>query len=107
MLTLLSLSAAVCREVHTTRNNLRLVDCSVAACNTRAQGAQEGLSKVHLGLGGQCSGPRGRHCNHAPLLDRVLVRAQAPGCGVEVPNPPMSPETWTEEDRQPSLAVSD
>ncbi|XP_040841490.1 inhibitor of nuclear factor kappa-B kinase subunit epsilon isoform X3 [Ochotona curzoniae] len=34
------------REVHTTRNNLRLVDCSVAACNTRAQGAQEGLSKM-------------------------------------------------------------
>ncbi|XP_008571297.1 PREDICTED: inhibitor of nuclear factor kappa-B kinase subunit epsilon isoform X3 [Galeopterus variegatus] len=34
------------REVHETRNHLRLVGCSVAACNTEAQGAQEGLSKI-------------------------------------------------------------
>lgn len=29
-----------------TRSHLRLVGCSVAACNTEAQGAQESLSKV-------------------------------------------------------------
>lgn len=34
------------REVHKTRNHLRLVGCSVAACNTEAQGAQESLSKI-------------------------------------------------------------
>ncbi|XP_057584836.1 inhibitor of nuclear factor kappa-B kinase subunit epsilon isoform X2 [Hippopotamus amphibius kiboko] len=33
------------RLVHETRNHLRLVGCSVAACNTEAQGAQEGLCK--------------------------------------------------------------
>lgn len=32
--------------VHETRNHLRLVGCSVAACNTEAQGAQESLSKI-------------------------------------------------------------
>lgn len=41
------------RLVHQARNHLRLVGCSVAACNTEAQGVQEGLSKVrflgHLG----------------------------------------------------------
>ncbi|XP_006887991.1 PREDICTED: inhibitor of nuclear factor kappa-B kinase subunit epsilon [Elephantulus edwardii] len=36
------------RMVHETRNHLRLVGCSVAACNTEAQGAQENLSK-HAG----------------------------------------------------------
>ncbi|XP_070122675.1 inhibitor of nuclear factor kappa-B kinase subunit epsilon isoform X6 [Equus caballus] len=34
------------RVVHETRNHLRLVGCSVAACNTEAQGAQESLSKL-------------------------------------------------------------
>ncbi|XP_077013722.1 inhibitor of nuclear factor kappa-B kinase subunit epsilon [Tamandua tetradactyla] len=34
------------RMVHDTRNHLRLVGCSVAACNTEAQGAQESLSKI-------------------------------------------------------------
>ncbi|XP_057387623.1 inhibitor of nuclear factor kappa-B kinase subunit epsilon isoform X5 [Balaenoptera acutorostrata] len=34
------------RVVHETRNHLRLVGCSVAACNTEAQGAQESLSKI-------------------------------------------------------------
>ncbi|XP_012872981.1 PREDICTED: inhibitor of nuclear factor kappa-B kinase subunit epsilon isoform X2 [Dipodomys ordii] len=34
------------REVHKTRNHLRLLGCSVAACNTEAQGAQENLSKI-------------------------------------------------------------
>ncbi|XP_046536803.1 inhibitor of nuclear factor kappa-B kinase subunit epsilon isoform X5 [Equus quagga] len=34
------------RVVHKTRNHLRLVGCSVAACNTEAQGAQESLSKL-------------------------------------------------------------
>ncbi|XP_037680797.1 inhibitor of nuclear factor kappa-B kinase subunit epsilon isoform X2 [Choloepus didactylus] len=34
------------RMVHETRNHLRLVGCSVAACNTEAQGAQESLSKI-------------------------------------------------------------
>lgn len=47
------LSSALLRLVHQARNHLRLVGCSVAACNTEAQGVQEGLSKVrflgHLG----------------------------------------------------------
>ncbi|XP_048213297.1 inhibitor of nuclear factor kappa-B kinase subunit epsilon isoform X2 [Perognathus longimembris pacificus] len=34
------------REVHKTRNYLRRLGCSVAACNTEAQGAQENLSKI-------------------------------------------------------------
>ncbi|XP_055975020.1 inhibitor of nuclear factor kappa-B kinase subunit epsilon isoform X1 [Sorex fumeus] len=34
------------REVHETRTHLRLIGCSVAACNTEAQGAQESLSKI-------------------------------------------------------------
>ncbi|XP_060034743.1 inhibitor of nuclear factor kappa-B kinase subunit epsilon isoform X2 [Erinaceus europaeus] len=34
------------RTVHETRNHLRLVGCSVAACNTEAQAAQESLSKT-------------------------------------------------------------
>ncbi|XP_012494269.1 PREDICTED: inhibitor of nuclear factor kappa-B kinase subunit epsilon-like isoform X2 [Propithecus coquereli] len=34
------------RVVHETRNHLRLVGCSVAACNTEAQGAQESLGKL-------------------------------------------------------------
>ncbi|XP_039083414.1 inhibitor of nuclear factor kappa-B kinase subunit epsilon isoform X4 [Hyaena hyaena] len=34
------------REVHDTRNHLRMVSCSVAAFNTEAQGAQESLSKI-------------------------------------------------------------
>ncbi|XP_029791478.1 inhibitor of nuclear factor kappa-B kinase subunit epsilon isoform X5 [Suricata suricatta] len=34
------------REVHETRNHLRMVSCSVAAFNTEAQGAQEGLGKL-------------------------------------------------------------
>ncbi|XP_049714086.1 inhibitor of nuclear factor kappa-B kinase subunit epsilon isoform X2 [Elephas maximus indicus] len=34
------------RMVQETRNHLRLVGCSVAACNTEAQGAQESLSKI-------------------------------------------------------------
>ncbi|KAM5237804.1 inhibitor of nuclear factor kappa-B kinase subunit epsilon [Ctenodactylus gundi] len=34
------------REVHTTRDHLRLVSWSVAACNTEAQGIQESLSKI-------------------------------------------------------------
>uniref|UniRef100_A0A8C9DI10 Inhibitor of nuclear factor kappa-B kinase subunit epsilon n=1 Tax=Prolemur simus TaxID=1328070 RepID=A0A8C9DI10_PROSS len=34
------------RVVHETRNHLRLVGCSVAACNTEAQAAQESLGKV-------------------------------------------------------------
>ncbi|XP_020139971.2 inhibitor of nuclear factor kappa-B kinase subunit epsilon isoform X2 [Microcebus murinus] len=34
------------RVVHDTRNHLRLVGCSVAACNTEAQGAQESLGKI-------------------------------------------------------------
>lgn len=34
------------RLVHKARNHLRLVGCSVAACNTEAQGVQEGLSKI-------------------------------------------------------------
>ncbi|XP_069401367.1 inhibitor of nuclear factor kappa-B kinase subunit epsilon isoform X4 [Ovis canadensis] len=32
--------------LHETRSRLRLVGCSVAACNTEAQGAQESLSKI-------------------------------------------------------------
>ncbi|XP_043340699.1 inhibitor of nuclear factor kappa-B kinase subunit epsilon isoform X5 [Cervus canadensis] len=34
------------RLVHETRNHLRLLGCSVAACNAEAQGAQESLSKI-------------------------------------------------------------
>lgn len=34
------------RLVDETRSHLRLVGCSVAACNTEAQGAQESLSKI-------------------------------------------------------------
>nr|XP_055189877.1 inhibitor of nuclear factor kappa-B kinase subunit epsilon isoform X4 [Nyctereutes procyonoides] len=34
------------REVHETRNHLRMVSCSVAAYNTEAQGVQESLSKI-------------------------------------------------------------
>lgn len=34
------------RVAHETRTHLRLVGCSVSACNTEAQGAQESLSKI-------------------------------------------------------------
>lgn len=34
------------REVHDTRNHLCQVGCSVAACSTKAQEAQESLSKI-------------------------------------------------------------
>uniref|UniRef100_A0A2K5JI58 Inhibitor of nuclear factor kappa-B kinase subunit epsilon n=1 Tax=Colobus angolensis palliatus TaxID=336983 RepID=A0A2K5JI58_COLAP len=40
------------RVVHETRNHLRLVGCSVAACNTEAQGVQESLSKHARALRG-------------------------------------------------------
>uniref|UniRef100_A0A2I3GE07 Inhibitor of nuclear factor kappa B kinase subunit epsilon n=1 Tax=Nomascus leucogenys TaxID=61853 RepID=A0A2I3GE07_NOMLE len=40
------------RVVHETRNHLRLVSCSVAACNTEAQGVQESLSKHARALRG-------------------------------------------------------
>lgn len=36
------------RVAHETRTHLRLVGCSVSACNTEAQGAQESLSKVGI-----------------------------------------------------------
>lgn len=43
--------SALSREVHETRNHLRMVGCSVAAYNTEAQGAQESLSQVRDGQG--------------------------------------------------------
>uniref|UniRef100_A0A452SB91 Inhibitor of nuclear factor kappa B kinase subunit epsilon n=1 Tax=Ursus americanus TaxID=9643 RepID=A0A452SB91_URSAM len=43
------------REVHETRNRLRMVGCSVAAHNTEAQGVQESLSKVRASQGADTS----------------------------------------------------
>uniref|UniRef100_A0A8C8YYF0 Inhibitor of nuclear factor kappa-B kinase subunit epsilon n=1 Tax=Prolemur simus TaxID=1328070 RepID=A0A8C8YYF0_PROSS len=46
------------RVVHETRNHLRLVGCSVAACNTEAQAAQESLGKILDRLAQQLLGDR-------------------------------------------------
>ncbi|XP_073904577.1 inhibitor of nuclear factor kappa-B kinase subunit epsilon isoform X5 [Castor canadensis] len=56
------------REVHKTRNHLRLVGCSVAACNTEAQGAQESLSKILDQLSYQLLQDRTKAAQASPTL---------------------------------------
>uniref|UniRef100_A0A452SB48 Inhibitor of nuclear factor kappa B kinase subunit epsilon n=1 Tax=Ursus americanus TaxID=9643 RepID=A0A452SB48_URSAM len=60
------------REVHETRNRLRMVGCSVAAHNTEAQGVQESLSKV---LGGGLPGEGGWQDNSGLSADTSLASA--------------------------------
>ncbi|XP_014638954.1 PREDICTED: inhibitor of nuclear factor kappa-B kinase subunit epsilon isoform X2 [Ceratotherium simum simum] len=54
------------RVAHETRNHLRLVGCSVAACNTEAQGAQESLSKILDRLSHQLLQDRTRGAQASP-----------------------------------------
>ncbi|XP_036090335.1 inhibitor of nuclear factor kappa-B kinase subunit epsilon isoform X4 [Rousettus aegyptiacus] len=54
------------RLVHQARNHLRLVGCSVAACNTEAQGVQEGLSKILDGLSHQLLQDRTKGAQASP-----------------------------------------
>ncbi|XP_039737678.1 inhibitor of nuclear factor kappa-B kinase subunit epsilon isoform X1 [Pteropus medius] len=54
------------RLVHKARNHLRLVGCSVAACNTEAQGVQEGLSKILDGLSHQLLQDRTKGAQASP-----------------------------------------
>ncbi|XP_020918971.1 inhibitor of nuclear factor kappa-B kinase subunit epsilon isoform X4 [Sus scrofa] len=56
------------RLVHETRNHLRLVGCSVAACNTQAQGAQESLSQILDQLAHQLLQDRTRGAQASPPL---------------------------------------
>lgn len=61
------------RVVHETRTRLRLVGCSVAACSTEAQAAQESLSKV------------------LDLLSQQLLQAQSRGAQASPPLAAASP----------------
>lgn len=61
--------------VHETRNHLRLVGCSVAACNTEAQGAQESLSKILDWL------------SHQLLQDRTKGAQASPPTTAPYPSP--------------------
>ncbi|XP_005540691.3 inhibitor of nuclear factor kappa-B kinase subunit epsilon isoform X1 [Macaca nemestrina] len=54
------------RVVHETRNHLRLVGCSVAACNTEAQGVQESLSKILEELSHQLLQDRAKGAQASP-----------------------------------------
>ncbi|XP_049559374.1 inhibitor of nuclear factor kappa-B kinase subunit epsilon isoform X2 [Orcinus orca] len=63
------------RVVHETRNHLRLVGCSVAACNTEAQGAQESLSKILDWL------------SHQLLQDRTKGAQASPPTTAPYPSP--------------------
>ncbi|EAW93547.1 IKBKE isoform 1 [Pan troglodytes] len=54
------------RVVHETRNHLRLVGCSVAACNTEAQGVQESLSKLLEELSHQLLQDRAKGAQASP-----------------------------------------
>ncbi|XP_025213373.1 inhibitor of nuclear factor kappa-B kinase subunit epsilon isoform X1 [Theropithecus gelada] len=54
------------RVVHETRNHLRLVGCSVAACNTEAQGVQESLSKILEDLSHQLLQDRAKGAQASP-----------------------------------------
>ncbi|XP_063469709.1 inhibitor of nuclear factor kappa-B kinase subunit epsilon isoform X1 [Symphalangus syndactylus] len=54
------------RVVHETRNHLRLVSCSVAACNTEAQGVQESLSKILEELSHQLLQDRAKGAQASP-----------------------------------------
>ncbi|XP_022449303.2 inhibitor of nuclear factor kappa-B kinase subunit epsilon isoform X1 [Delphinapterus leucas] len=63
------------RVVHETRNHLRLVGCSVAACNTEAQGAQESLSKILDWL------------SHQLLQDRTKEAQASPPTTAPYPSP--------------------
>nr|XP_015304616.2 inhibitor of nuclear factor kappa-B kinase subunit epsilon isoform X2 [Macaca fascicularis] len=54
------------RVVHETRNHLRLVSCSVAACNTEAQGVQESLSKILEELSHQLLKDRAKGAQASP-----------------------------------------
>ncbi|XP_047560903.1 inhibitor of nuclear factor kappa-B kinase subunit epsilon isoform X5 [Lutra lutra] len=56
------------REVHETRNHLRMVGCSVAAYNTEAQGAQESLSKILDQVSHQLLQDRTREAQVSPPL---------------------------------------
>ncbi|KAF5916557.1 hypothetical protein HPG69_005352 [Diceros bicornis minor] len=63
------------RVAHETRNHLRLVGCSVAACNTEAQGAQESLSKILDRL------------SHQLLQDRTTGAQASPPPSAPYPSP--------------------
>uniref|UniRef100_A0A8C3W8V5 Inhibitor of nuclear factor kappa-B kinase subunit epsilon n=1 Tax=Catagonus wagneri TaxID=51154 RepID=A0A8C3W8V5_9CETA len=63
------------RLVHETRNHLRLMACSVAACNTQAQGAQESLSQILDQLAQQL------------LQDRTRGAQASPPTAAPYPNP--------------------
>ncbi|KAK2505423.1 hypothetical protein MC885_005603 [Smutsia gigantea] len=65
------------REVHDTRNHLRLVGCSVAACSTKAQEAQENLSKILDQLSHQLLHDRTEGAE-APLLPVTPYPIHAP-----------------------------
>ncbi|XP_033051385.1 inhibitor of nuclear factor kappa-B kinase subunit epsilon isoform X3 [Trachypithecus francoisi] len=54
------------RVVHETRKHLRLVGCSVAACNTEAQGVQESLSKILEELSHQLLQDRAKGAQASP-----------------------------------------
>uniref|UniRef100_G1LZG6 Inhibitor of nuclear factor kappa B kinase subunit epsilon n=1 Tax=Ailuropoda melanoleuca TaxID=9646 RepID=G1LZG6_AILME len=54
------------REVHETRNHLRMVSCSMAAHNTEAQGVQESLSKILDRLSNQLLQDRAKEAQVSP-----------------------------------------
>ncbi|XP_013966709.1 inhibitor of nuclear factor kappa-B kinase subunit epsilon isoform X4 [Canis lupus familiaris] len=66
------------REVHETRNHLRMVSCSVAAYNTEAQGVQESLSKILDWL------------SHQHLQDRTKEAQASPPPTAPYPSPALT-----------------
>ncbi|XP_072615564.1 inhibitor of nuclear factor kappa-B kinase subunit epsilon isoform X5 [Vulpes vulpes] len=66
------------REVHETRNHLRMVSCSVAAYNTEAQGVQESLSKILDWL------------SHQHLQDRTKEAQVSPPPTAPYPSPALT-----------------
>ncbi|XP_040492467.1 inhibitor of nuclear factor kappa-B kinase subunit epsilon isoform X2 [Ursus maritimus] len=66
------------REVHETRNRLRMVGCSVAAHNTEAQGVQESLSKILDRL------------SHQLLQDRAKEAQVSPPPAAPYPSPALT-----------------
>ncbi|XP_038304288.1 inhibitor of nuclear factor kappa-B kinase subunit epsilon isoform X8 [Canis lupus baileyi] len=66
------------REVHETRNHLRMVSCSVAAYNTEAQGVQESLSKILDWL------------SHQRLQDRTKEAQASPPPTAPYPSPALT-----------------
>ncbi|KAM8897144.1 inhibitor of nuclear factor kappa-B kinase subunit epsilon isoform 2-T3 [Lycaon pictus] len=66
------------REVHETRNHLRMVSCSVAAYNTEAQGVQESLSKILDWL------------SHQRLQDRTKETQASPPPTAPYPSPALT-----------------